>query len=452
MAFQSCLHMLSLRVLYLMTLCLFAFSGQVFAQDYHQPGFKHQVNQFFSTGSFYRSTDHATIWGAAGSSWALEGNGSAPEAIAKYLDRFHWRGSKIEFNTKFCSLDSERPRPLTLKGHIDFSQSNRYSGTVMPQRVIMSTSQGAASAELKGKCILISEISDILDGRVMFKADMRYDDRVKIDIYDSYNNGSNAGSLYSLVYKPDNRFEPLSRTAWKIRPDNGAPKCGALWISARGEGYVNCCNYLGFGVEKVDEGWRPDGRGYEQTLRGCHGDLGRADSEMQRALSTGLTINADGNLVAGEQSETPYIFDPVTTLDKAQGDWTLTGLEYRSFDSRIFTLPNVFRVSDQDALRKSDVKLTVRPMQLNMKAGCNSIQVNIAQIKPDYLRMDDQKKSRSDYCNIDEVISGVQTVKLSSIIGGPIIKVDHDEHAQTLTLTRASIGAFGRSHSWIFSR
>lgn len=173
---------------------------------------------------------------------------------------------------------------------------------------------------------------------------------------------------------------------------------------------------------------------------------------MTRALSKGLKINDEGNLVLGQESDTPYIFEPVTGLEKAEGVWTLSGLEYRRFDSRVFTMPHVTKIYDEAAIRELDVKLTVKPKELKMKAGCNSANVKIEGMKPGFIRMEEKPHYLSDFCDPQEKISNILTSKLLSPVGGPILKVDYDEHTQTLTLTKASIGAYGRSHSWIFSR
>lgn len=425
---------------------LSALTGEVFAQDNNAPHFNYEVNQFFSTGNFLHSVDHATIWGSAGSAWILKADQNISAELTQYFERFEWNGSKIFFKTKFCSEDIERPRPLTLKGHIDFSQSNKYAGNKIPQRVILSTDQGAASRALKGNCILISEISSYLDGRVMFKADSRGEDTVTIDIYNS-----GTKKVLRLVYEPDYTFEPLARNSWKIRPDNDAPKCALLGFSRGGRGGTSCCNSLSFKVTKTTEGWLPNG-GYQQTLRACGGYLSGADGLMTRALSQGLKINEDGNLIAGAESDTPYIFDPVTGFEKAEGVWTLSGLEYRRFDSRVFTMPHVTRVRDETAIRELGVLLTVSPKQLKIQAGCNSAERNIVKIKPGFIRMEGKSVSFSDFCNAKEMISNIPAYKLMSIIGGPVLKVDFNERTQTLTLTKSSIGSYGRSHSWIFSR
>lgn len=208
---------LSLYATYVIAFCLTAFNGQAFAQDTYQPDFNYEINQFFNTGSFLRSVDHATLWGSAGSAWVLEENESISEELAHYFNGFEWNGSKISFKTKFCSLHPERPRPLSLKGHIDFSQSNKYGGSNLPQRAILSTDQGAASNDLKGNCILISEISNYLHSRTMFKAE---GSNVTIYIYTS-----DPTKALRLVYKPDFTFKPLARNLWKIRTDNGSPSC-----------------------------------------------------------------------------------------------------------------------------------------------------------------------------------------------------------------------------------
>lgn len=135
----------------------------------------------------------------------------------------------------------------------------------MPQRVILSTDQGPASNALKGNCNLISEISNYLNSRVMFKADMSRGDKVTIDIYTQ-----DASKTLHLVYKPDYTFEPLARNAWKIRPNNGAPSCGLLGFSTGGQGSISCCNFLEFKVSQTNEGWLPSG-GYTQTMRALRG-------------------------------------------------------------------------------------------------------------------------------------------------------------------------------------
>ena len=454
MSIYATARTLALRALSCLTLCVMMLSGQAFAQSgfLDHNDFEFQVRQFFNPVSFSNSVDNATIWGAAGSLWTLEADDSVPEDIAKYLGRFHWRGSNLFFETKFCNSDTERPRPLSLIGHIDFSQSNRYSNNILPQRVMMSTRNGAASASLKGKCIPIAEMSDMLNGRVTFKADMRRGDEVTINVFGSYKEGSNAGAIHRLVYKPDDSFEALSRNQWKIRPDNNAPPCGSLGFSASGNGTASCCNGMGFNVEPVGDHWFPGNKGFSQTLVGCMGDLRDADALMQTAISRGLKMNSDGTLIAGVQSEAPYIFDPITGLENAEGEWTLTGLELRSFDSRIFAMPSVKKVHDEQAIRDLGVKLTFSLSALEMQAGCNKLKMNIDKIKPGFIRMEDKAHHVDDFCDAKEVISGVLTRKLISIIGGPVLKIDFDEHAQTLTLTRATIGARSRSQSWIFSR
>lgn len=222
-------------------------------------------------------------------------------------------------------------------------------------------------------------------------------------------------------------------------------------FSSGGAGSTSCCNFLGFEVKKSNETWFLKG-GYEQTLKSCLGKKHNADGLMMTALSKGLKINDDGNLVAGAESDTPHIFDPVTGLEKAEGTWTLSGLEYRRFDSRIFTMPHVTKVHDETAIRELGVKLTVKPNELEIQAGCNSNNVKIDEIRRGFILMEKKSYFLSDICDPKEKISNILTRKLIAPVGGPVLKVDFDEHAQTLTLTRASIGAYARSHSWIFSR
>jgi len=426
-----------------------AFTGAVFAQDDTHAKFANDLRQF--TSAMYRnSVDETTLWGSAGSSWVLKKDSSSE--ISTHLDRFEWIGSKISFKTPFCNAEVERPRPLHLNGRIDFNQRNGSGSiSVRGQRMIISTANGAASKSLKDNCLDISKISDFVDGRVSFKANIwGGEDIVTLDVI-----RPDGKKSIRLNYVPDLSFEPLARSSWKLRPDNGAPskQCGLLGFSSGGRGSVGCCNFLGFGTKKVGNAWEvlPS---FSQTLRACSGPTelhSNSDSLMTTALSKGLEINEEGNLIAGSETDTPYVFEPVTGFEKLEGEWLLSGLESRSFDDRIWTMPRTHRVKNEALIKDLNIVLTVAESQLEIKKGCRVIISNIHSLRPGYIRLG---KSEFSDDNCEEKQYNRTTGQLLSVIGSGdkkgTVKVDYDAEAQTLILTRASIGSFSRSHSWIF--
>ena len=167
-----------------------------------------------------------------------------------------------------------------------------------------------------------------------------------------------------------------------------------------------------------------------------------------------MKINEDGNLVAGFNSEAPYIFEPVTGYEKLHGDWLLSGLESRKFDNRIWTMPQTHRVKNEDAIKEMNAVLSVTKDRLKMQLGCRIITSNIKALKPGFIRLDKNEWSNDENCDSKE--NNRDVTKLLSVIsayyGHATLKVDFDETTQRLTLTRASIGAYARSHSWTFTR
>jgi len=345
------------------------------AQDDKATAFEDDLRKF-SFVRYRNSIDETTLWGSAGSSWVLKDDPDSE--MATHLNRFGWQGSKIIFKTPFCNAEADIPRPLFLNGHIDFSQPNRHgSASVRPQRMTLSTDAGASSKSLKNNCLAISEVSDFVDSKVSFQANISgLEDVVTLFIHGS-----------------DNKMSTTLR-------------------------YIQ------------DKTWTGK----------------RSPNEHEFvALPFSYTIKY-----------WPYInINSVAEFEKLEGEWLLSGLERRSFDNRIWSMPITHRVKNEASIKDMNMVLTVAQDHLKVKLGCKIVTSNIASLKSGFIRIEKSELSDDDNCEVKENVYNRTTGRILSVIDNHrkkgTVKLDYDEQAKTLTLTRVS-KVSSSSQSWIFSR
>jgi len=399
------------------------------------------------TSGFYpRKTDDATLWGASGTQWVLDRIDHIPEDVAQFMDSFNWDGSTINFKTPVCFKNDETLTHYILTGKVDFSQNNRYSSNVTPQqmtlipRKINILPSGAVDCTLKKSNWT----------RVLFKARGYKTDNVTIDLYDD----TSQSSLIRLTYKSDRSLEPLANSIWRTSSGNDSYGFCHLNISYRGKGSASCCAYLGFTVNPTKDGWDTT-QVYSGSESCLNAEGTEADAQMKRAISEGISLNNDGNLVAGPQTKTPMIFESVNNLEKLTGTWQLTGLVARHVDPRIIAMPKAHQVYAREALKDLNVELTVETDRLTLEHGCRRLSAKIIEQKDGYLRLGKKDWVNLDNCDstgFDTASRMIETSTGQIIDDRAALKLDFYEPTDSLTLTRATIGSRARSRSWEFSR
>jgi len=412
--------------------------------------FNSEVWQIAHRGLNGRAIDDAIIWGAGGSRWKLKNKSGSARSISKYFETFIWSGPEIFFDTVFCPGEHERrgySSFLKVAGHIDFSQFNGENrGPFLPQRVTLKTRPGGSSKASKDNCTAATEVSDYLEARVMFEVTTGSDDSLKLDFY-----SPDRKTPISLIYEPDHSFEPLAQSSWKLTKKNGAPAefCAPVKISSIGTLEAGCCNSLNSEIIKTTVGWTIGGGG-SMTAAGC-GEKRRnqADAQMAASLAGGFYINNEGKLIAGE-----FVFDPVSDLGKAQGKWRLSDAEGREYRGRIFPLPNRLKIHQTDALKDLDVILTIKADRLSILSNCVVYNAEIIKRKAGYLRLGQTEREKIQNCT--EAQEGVKqgaSLLVGHFVGkNAAIKLDYDRQSDSLTLTRAGIGATAASVSGEFER